>query len=273
MNLRVLIALLALMVLLPEARADALTSARRAQALLPEGTWSRVLRITNSGRRSPYPAEVHALVFEYADRLWFYTETDGTQSLSLHRGRLAEEKADLQPVLRAIDRGFTGFADAPPPRDGDRLPNASAAKRLPNGCFVESLSFFGQLCAADQAPDEANLLLFYTGRGRERKGHCVLHYRRGDAQFVYDPTGVREPERVHVREGPEPLDVARWVCPENAVRPLDRAVFVPLRDERPAGVRASGQVDARTMVATHGGGGLSSAADGAGLAPAEMANR
>ena len=102
-------------------RADgSLADARYAQVLLGPGIWSCVIRIENDSRFSAYPRVAHALVFELDGVLWFYTDTDGTQSFSLYKHRLAEEKADFGPLLREIDRGFTSWkvvpSDAPAPR-------------------------------------------------------------------------------------------------------------------------------------------------------------
>ena len=47
---------------------------------------------------------LHALVFELAGMLWFYTAEDGTQSFSLRIDRLDAEKADFGPMLRDIAR-------------------------------------------------------------------------------------------------------------------------------------------------------------------------
>src|SRR5438128_6171915 len=89
------------------ARGDSsLDFARRAQALLGPDTWSEVIQIGNASLSSTYPKKLHALVFEFAGLLWFYTDCDGTQSFSLRKNRLAEEKADFAPLLRDIDPGF-----------------------------------------------------------------------------------------------------------------------------------------------------------------------
>jgi len=85
---------------------DSLAHARQARALLGPAFWSCVLRIENETRGGAYAPMLHALVFEFAGRLWFYTDANGTQSFSLHRGRLAEEKADFGPLLRDIEPGF-----------------------------------------------------------------------------------------------------------------------------------------------------------------------
>src|SRR5256885_1866204 len=85
---------------------SSLAAAQRAQAELGPEVWSEVIRVENPARGSAYPRTFHALVFELADILWFYTAIDGTQSLSLRRGQAAADKANLTPLLRAIERGF-----------------------------------------------------------------------------------------------------------------------------------------------------------------------
>ena len=97
---------LSVTVLLAGERAD-LTNARSAQAILGADVWSQVIRIENTGSTKKYPRTVHALVFEVAGILWFYQDGEGTQSFSLHRGRLEAEKADFAPLLADIHPGFT----------------------------------------------------------------------------------------------------------------------------------------------------------------------
>jgi hypothetical protein len=77
-----------------------------AQTRLGTEVWSQVIRIENKTPAKGFPKVVHALVFELADILWFYDVAHGTQSFSMHKGRLAEEKADFAPLLRDIHAGF-----------------------------------------------------------------------------------------------------------------------------------------------------------------------
>src|SRR5688572_2544577 len=79
---------------------DTLAQARHAQALLGPRVWSQVIRVENKTAGATYPRDLHALVFELEGVLWFYTAIDGTQSLSVYRGRLAQDKADLGPLLQ-----------------------------------------------------------------------------------------------------------------------------------------------------------------------------
>ena len=83
--------------------------------MLGNGTWGRLVRIENSTPRgftgrSAYPRIVYAYVFELSGILWFYTDADGTQSLSLTRGTVARDAADPGPALPGPwIRGFTGW--------------------------------------------------------------------------------------------------------------------------------------------------------------------
>src|SRR5580698_4757854 len=78
---------------------EGLADARAARAMLGGLIWSRLVRIENTApqtgwHRSAYPRVVYAVVFEVSGILWFYTATDGTQSLSLTRGTAARDEAD-----------------------------------------------------------------------------------------------------------------------------------------------------------------------------------
>jgi hypothetical protein len=69
-----------------------------------------VLKIGNEAPTVRYPAQFYALVFEFEGLLWFYTESDGTQSLSQHVGQV---RADKQNYL-ALARGCTPVSCASP---------------------------------------------------------------------------------------------------------------------------------------------------------------
>ncbi len=172
--------------------ADAsLAAARQARALLGPDVWSRVVRIENE-RPGAYPAEVHATVFAFDGILWFYTGLEGTQSLSLRRGRLERDQADLAPLLAAIDPGFVRH-EILPEHDG------SAGLRdapLPHGCFVNSVAALHRLLAGDRPPAGATLLSYYFGEGRRAKGHTVLVYATPDGWFFQD---------ADLGSGPQPL--------------------------------------------------------------------
>ena len=122
----------------------------RRQANLVEGVRPRVL---------------HALVFEFSGILWFYTDTDGTQSLSLRKGRLDEDKADLGPLLRDIEPGFTRWRALP---EESKRADVTTAEELPNGCFIESVAAGVERLILRPRPemDATALELFATDAGR-----------------------------------------------------------------------------------------------------------
>lgn len=157
---------------------DSLVHARRAQAALGPDVWSRVIRIENQARGSRYPRVLHALVFELASVLWFYADTDGTQSFSLHRGRLAEEKADFGPLLRDIDPGFTRWSVAPE--------GVATAGEIPNGCFIESVAALRGRLARGEEVANPELLAVYCDTPTGRKGHTVLAYSTHENVEVVD---------------------------------------------------------------------------------------
>ena len=170
-----------------------LDHARRAQSLLGPNLWSRLIRVTNVAVHSIYPATVYALIFEEAGILWFYTDTDGTQSLSRHLDRLAEEKGDFGPLLRAIEPGFVDYLVLP-----DSPPDNPAAIRgaLPNGCFIESLAALGERLARGDAIERARLLSCYVDTPLGPRGHTVLTFETADGLFLLDPARSPEPRSV-----------------------------------------------------------------------------
>lgn len=204
--------LLVFHLLLTSAFADSsLRAARRAQELLGPDTWSRLIRIENTRARTAYPKTVYAVVFEFTGILWFYTETDGTQSFSLWTNRLNEEKADFREGLRQIDPGFTRYSvvedeTAPPVLSGE----------LPNGCFIESLVAGRERLAQNKDISEARLVMYYAND--RVAGHCVLAYETGEGVFVIDPTRDDLPRRVGDRWPKDPVQVAQAAWPEGSRR-------------------------------------------------------
>jgi hypothetical protein len=216
-----------------------LDNAWQAQARLPAGTWSRVLEVENVARGSRYPRVLHALVFELVGLLWFYTDSEGTQSFSLHPDNLAEEKADFAPLLHDIEPGFRRWVVLPaPPRDF-RL----AGGRLQNGCFIESVAALDRLLAQGVPLRAPRLLSFYGAPGPRQVRHTVLAYELGGALEIADPTlGV--PNRVFSRRlGADPLPLAQALVGKQVVKarflPLDApAGSVSVATARPRGVPA-----------------------------------
>ena len=225
---------------------------QRSRALLGSSAWSRIIRIENEapGR---YPRALHALVFELAGILWFYTPLDGTQSFSLHQDNLAAEKADFAPLLRDIEPGFRRWEIvAPSPNNGDSAPPLTLA----NGCFIESVAALRDEIAAGAAIEHPRLLSYFVKtRGRER-GHTVLVYDTADGIRIVDP--IRDLAFTVSRAfGADPLTLARAahgrsVAAARAVglespRDAAPAIAALVRDDEsapekhpPQGVRASG---------------------------------
>ncbi len=186
-----------------------LENARRAQELLGPEFWSCVIRVENAAARSRYPAVVYALVFEEGGLLWFYTDTEGTQSFSRALDRLAEEKADFLPLLRAIEPGFAAYqvlaggertsrsvSEHRPPTfakatAGEGGPFSVSDRPLPNGCFIESLAALSDHVRRGEPIARARLLNCYVDAPRGWRGHTVLTYETPRGLFLVDP--VRSP--------------------------------------------------------------------------------
>ena len=158
-------------------------NARAAQARLGPEIWSEVIRIENSARVSRYPSSLHALVFEVAGILWIYTDGKGTESLSLRLGRLAEEKADLDPLLRAIEPGFDRWSVVP---DNKQAPAARPGP-LRNGCFIDSLAALRDRREHGEVVANPRLLSYHFYPGSGKPGHTVLAYGTDQGIEVVDP--------------------------------------------------------------------------------------
>jgi hypothetical protein len=199
---------------------DARRHAQVAQAALGPGVWSRLIRIENENRTGPYPRIVHAVVFELAGLLWFYTDTDGTQSFSLHRGRLAEEEQDFGPLLRAIDPGFVRWTIVP-----DAPGSVSAAtEELPNGCFLESVAALRRLVDAGVSVNQPMLLSYYADPSRRKAGHTVLAYETQGRLELIDPAQPKTRETFSLALRADPLRLARAAAGDFVVK----ARYLPL---------------------------------------------
>lgn len=237
------LAWLFLAVAVAECGADhSLEQARRARDLLGPGGWAQVIRIENAATRSPYPRELHALVFELAGLLWFYTPVDGTQSFSLHRGRLAEEKADFAPLLRDIEPGFQRWTVIDD-EHAVRAP-ATAGGTLRNGCFIASCARLRRLVEEGVEVAEPRLLMYYHGPADARRGgHTVLAYEEAGALRVYDPDRPRARLAFAAGLGADPRRLADAVQGQSVaaarVLPLEvaaveiRGLYVRAEAERP----------------------------------------
>jgi hypothetical protein len=184
---------------------EGLSSALDARTLLGPAVWARVVRIENTEsqrefRRSPYPREVYALVFELSGILWFYSDSNGTQSLSLRTASLGRDKADPGPLFLAIDRGFTRWAwvdEAPVP---GRQPHGAP----PNACFIESVAALFHRVAAGGEASAPRLLFYYVNTPSGRRGHTVLVFNDRDGLAALDPEFSDRPVRLPPMLGGDP---------------------------------------------------------------------
>ena len=168
-------------------------------------SWSRVIRIENEARAGRYPRTLHALVFDLAGILWFYTDADGTQSFSLHSGRLAEEKADFGPLLRDIEAGFVRWSEVPP----GRRASPALTGELRNGCFIESVAELRVRLARGDPMERPRLLSYYEETPLGRRGHTVLVFGLGDHLEVFDPSRPQERRMLAKEFGHDALALAR----------------------------------------------------------------
>jgi hypothetical protein len=185
-------------------QAGSLESAFQARAMIGPEVWSRVLKIENEGegRISRYPGEFHALVIAFEDRLWLYTEFDGTQSISRYAGRLAGDQADLGPLLREVEPGLTRFEDVT-----DRQPFDILARPPPYHCFMAAVAHWQKLQQEPDPPTRSRLLAYYP-QG-QRQGHMVLEYWRNGRRYVFDPEYPGKVRELSLRLAEDPLKVAR----------------------------------------------------------------
>lgn len=197
-----------------------LTHARRAQVILGADVWSQVIRIENTGSTAKYPRTVHALVFEVAGILWFYHDGEGTQSFSLHRGRLEAEKADFSPLLAGIHAGFTRWTVVP----STEPVTVGAPGSLRNGCFVESIANLRDRVVSGGVANRPQLLSYFYHSARIRPGHTVLTFETNDGVVAIDPV---EPNRLRTF----PLELANNATALSSAllgRLVSKALFVPL---------------------------------------------
>ncbi len=210
--------------------ATPLENARRAQALLGDGVWSQVIEIENAKGGASYPATVHALVFEFEGILWFYTDADGTQSFSLHRGRLAAEKADFAPLLREIEPGFGRWTVLPSLAPVTTVSAGATTEPLRNGCFIESVAAWRVRLAEGRPIRAARLLSYYINDRTGRIGHTVLAYEaegrveifdpgRPGARFSFPLRAAREPLALAQALERQPIAHARFLALESLVVP------------------------------------------------------
>jgi hypothetical protein len=198
-----------------------LTNARRAQALLGADVWSQVVRVENTGSTGRYGRTVHALVFELAGILWFYTDADGTQSFSTFRGRLEADKADFGPLLKEIHPGFVRWSAVP----SEAAVGSAEPGELRNGCFVESVANLRRCLALGGVLSRPQLLSYYTA-GVRIAGHTVLTFETSEGLKVIDPVNPGRP----ITYPRESVGSAEALAKALVGPVVKRAVWVPLGD-------------------------------------------
>lgn len=188
-------------------RADeTLVHARRAQALLGPDVWSQVIRVENDAAFSRYPKTVHALVFEVADILWFYTSSEGTQSFSTHKGQLVEDKADFARLLREINPGFARWSVVTGNVEGKAFEGV-----IPNGCFIESVVALRDRLVRGGEAVRPQLLSYYVETRTGMQGHTVLAYEAGGRVEVIDSAQAGKRFNFPVTLGRDAKKLARAV--------------------------------------------------------------
>jgi hypothetical protein len=202
---------------------EGLRDARAARAMLGDGIWARVVRIDNTGRRhawrrSVYPKVVYALVFELSGILWFYTDLDGTQSLSLTLGTAEGDKAAPGPLFRAIDPGFASWAWV-----GDAAAGpADTAADPPNACFVGSVAALLQRMALGGEAEAPALLSYYVDTPSGRLGHTVVVFGTRKGLTAVDPGTRAQPVLIPAAMDGDPRSISAylWGKPVAAARLL-----------------------------------------------------
>jgi hypothetical protein len=206
-------------------RADeSLVRARHARLLLGSEVWARTLEIAHRGTDRTYPRRFHALVFEYAGLLWFYYGGNGTQSFSLHLGRVEEEKREFGPLLRDILPAMTAWREV-----DDRGVTVDLRRPLANGCWIESVAALRARLAAGERVERPRLLSFWREQGGRFEGHTVLAYERGERLVVYDPAQPRREREWPRAGGPEALEVARSIGGPTVRRARELPLAVPVQ--------------------------------------------
>jgi hypothetical protein len=177
--------------------------ARQAAAMLGPTLWKQVLRVHNSSRESRYPRSFGAVAFEMGGILWFYTATDGTQSLSMRLGRAKEDEQDLGPLLSNLDHGFTHWE---PDSEGNSLGEKSSVP--PNACFIQSVALLRNSLSLGIHVEHARLLSYYVSYPTGLKGHTVLYIETDKGPTVIDPLMQRWPLHVRGADTRDPKCVA-----------------------------------------------------------------
>ena len=207
--------------------------AAAARELLGSAAWARIIRIENARpagllSRGSYPGVVYGVVFEMRGILWFYTGTDGTQSLSLRRGTTERDEADPGPLLRQIDPGFQSWSWV----DEARLPRPPASYRPPNACFIESVAALRRRLSLGERSDFPSLLSYYVTTRAGVLGHTVLLFSSEAGLMALDTEVSDRPVPVPTEVGTDPRRVSSYL----RGGPVTSARLLPMGGERPGKV-------------------------------------
>lgn len=223
-----LLALILLLLLAPVAvaRTNDGDSVAQARAMLGPGVWSQAIVIHNPQRAGNLSARVQAAVFSFRGVLWLYIPSQGTQSLSHRRGRLEFDRANLLPLLREIQPGFTGY-DVLSAKEV--VPAEGPFPKLRNGCFIESLHALARLMDEGVVPSEAGLFTVYVQGPRGTQGHTGLYYQTDEGRFFWDPD---RPERaIRVDGGLDDRDRVAREIRSDARWEILRTHFIPVEGD------------------------------------------
>lgn len=226
---RIAILLLAIGLGAGAACADSRESAFWGKELLGPDTWSRVVLVENAEPIVRFPSRFYGLVFEFEGVLWFYTESDGTQSLSQQFGQIRADKKNYLSLVRELHHGFARITDAA----SDEPPLASLLDNtLPRGCFLYCLLNWRRLEKLG-APSRAQLLTYYVNAVDGPRGHTLLLYQYGKKHYLYDPADT-ELERPLLTPPPDdPLDAANlFAFRSGAVFPVSAVLLDLHRSNR-----------------------------------------
>jgi len=198
-----------------ELRDSGLRDSVRARALMGAGVWSRVLRIENRGRTLVYPSTVYALAFETEGILWFYTDSNGTQSLSLRQGCALHDEGNLDPLIHALDPGFGAWAFVAETQVAQvaakTAPVGPKFEALPNGCWIESVAALNRLVLGGGEAVQPRLLSYYVRTPTGVMGHTVLLFLAGGALEAVDPAGSGRAVQVPIGAAANALATARFL--------------------------------------------------------------
>ncbi|HZZ18500.1 MAG TPA: hypothetical protein VFE25_03980, partial [Opitutaceae bacterium] len=195
---------------LAAAESAGLADAVAARSLLGPDTWCRIVRIENSAPRGlfhrfDYPRVVYATVFELSGILWFYTPTDGTQSLSLTTRTVERDERDPGALFAALYPGFTRWMWA----DQAALPESQ--KRPANACFVESVACLQSRLRRGAETTSPRLLSYYVNTSAGRLGHTVLVYGTSRGLAAIDPGRSPDPVAIPRQIGDNPMELSTFL--------------------------------------------------------------